>query len=64
MSHQVAQHQPQPDVPPDHAFNKGDPNFCDQILFRLESGYPVLCGLRRNQHPKKHLIIPEPKDGP
>lgn len=42
----------EPLVPPDHAFEHGaSQDFCEHEVFRLESGWPVLCGLRRSQHP-------------
>ena len=64
MTDHIARHQPEPNVPPDHPFQKGNPNFCEHEVYRLASGYPVLCGLRRNQHAGSRIVLPEPKDGP
>ena len=42
----------EPLVPPEHAFcPSGDTqDFCIFEVLRLESGWPVRCGLKRNQH--------------
>ena len=42
---------PPGDVPPDHPFQRTELDFCDHVVFRLESGSPVYCGLKRTQHP-------------
>lgn len=47
----IAKSMPVPNVPPDHTFFKGSESFCERVVTTLDSGYPVYCGLRRNQHP-------------
>ena len=56
---------PRHELPPDHPFQRSGPDFCDHVVYvHQETGWPVLCGLRKNQHPVQRLTIPEPKDGP
>ena len=49
----------QPPMPPEHFYQRAELDLCDYVVFRLESGQPVICGLKRSQHPIDPPPIPD-----
>jgi len=62
VSDPLARANPPPQVLPQHTFvlsGEGPSGPCWQVMFVLDSGWPVRCGLLAREH-----VQPEPEDQP